>query len=707
MKEYLKKTNYKHLFIIGTIYCLTFQNFLQKIIPAFRYFDELLALIGVFALILSVVLKKNNTKYTGIFLSFGIITIIGLLSNIIYKYQGISCIIGDIIVFTKFIFVVYLTSCILNKQQLIDYKENILKHINSISWIFVLFTLINYIFKYNPSTIRMGIMSNQIFFEHPTYLAAATIFLISFRIILQNNKYDVLQILLILVLISTMRFKAIGAAFATLIISIYIDKKNKKLSIFKIGIIGIIMIVLSFNHIKYYLLNSEYARNALTITSIEIAKEHFPFGTGFASYASYFSTRNYSPVYYKYELNKIYGLQNGSSNFATDVFWPMILGQFGIFGLIIYIYIVIKLFKNIQDEYTKENKYIYIAKIIVFTYLLVSSTSESAFTNPISIPLALIIGISTNDDLLYNNKTISKLLKYIKNPKKLIIKILTLNIIKISDKKYLQTIYKLTFGRNLNLETPKTFNEKLQWLKLYDRNPIYTQMVDKYNSKQYVKQIIGDKYIIPTIGIYNNFEDIKFKELPNKFVMKCTHDSGGIIICRDKEHFNIKDARKKIKKWLKTNYYNKWREWPYKNVKPQIIIEKFIGDNLLDYKIQCFNGEPDNILICEGRESKRGVRYHYFSTKWQYLNYCTYPDIDKKKFTIAKPENFDDMLKIAEKISKGFPQMRIDLYNVNNTIYFGEITLFSDAGFDTTITKEADNKLGRKLKLPTDKKRKV
>ena len=199
---------------------------------------------------------------------------------------------------------------------------------------------------------------------------------------------------------------------------------------------------------------------------------------------------------------------------------------------------------------------------------------------------------------------------------------------------------------------------------------------------EYVKKIIGNKYIIPTIGIYNNFNEIKWDELPKQFVIKCTHDSGQVIICKDKEKINYKHCKKIIiTKSLKKNYYKKWREWPYKNVKPRIIIENYLGENILDYKIQCFNGKIDNILVCEGRDTKRGVRYHYFDTSWNYLNYCPYKDIDVNELKKLKPQNFKKMLDIAQKLSAGYPEMRVDLYNILGKIYFGEITFFTNGGF--------------------------
>ena len=292
------------------------------------------------------------------------------------------------------------------------------------------------------------------------------------------------------------------------------------------------------------------------------------------------------------------------------------------------------------------------------------------------------------------------------NLSKLIIKICTILKIKnyIPDKIYLFLMYYILVKKRLNINNPKTFNEKLQWLKLNDRKNIYTKMVDKYEAKKYVTDLIGDEYIIPTIGVYNNFNEINFNNLPNQFVIKCTHDSGSTIVCKDKTKFDIKNAKKKISKALKYNYYYSVREWPYKNIKPRIIIESFMDDGvnsqLVDYKLQCFWGKVDNILVCVDRDKETGVKYHYFDTNWKYLKYCPYPGINEKNINISKPKQLDKMIKIAERLSAGIPEVRIDLYIIHGKIYFGEYTFFTNGGFDSTITSVADIILGEKLKLP-------
>lgn len=274
---------------------------------------------------------------------------------------------------------------------------------------------------------------------------------------------------------------------------------------------------------------------------------------------------------------------------------------------------------------------------------------------------------------------------------------------KIPDKKYLEIKYKLLMGEELNLSEPLTFNEKLQWLKLYDRNPQYSTMVDKYDAKKYVQNKIGEQYIIPSLGVWDNFEDINFDELPDKFVLKCTHNSGNVIICKDKRNLNLEKCKEILNKSLERDYYESGREWPYKNVKPRIIAEKYMenedGEEISDYKIQCFSGKADHILVCVDRFTETGVKYHYFDQEWNYLPYCPYEGITKHNINVKRPEKLEEMLEIAEKLSAGLPQLRVDLYLVNEKVYFGEMTFFTNSGFDRTITKEADEILGRKLKL--------
>ena len=271
------------------------------------------------------------------------------------------------------------------------------------------------------------------------------------------------------------------------------------------------------------------------------------------------------------------------------------------------------------------------------------------------------------------------------------------NIIRINDELYLKMMYWIRLNKKLNLDNPKGFNEKLQWLKLYDRQEKYTKMVDKYEAKKYVSNIIGEEYIIPTIGIYENFDEINFDELPNKFVMKCTHDSGGIAICRDKKNFDINIAKKKINKCLKTNYYYPGREWPYKNVKPRIIIEKYMEEKnftqLNDYKFMCFDGKVKCCFVCSERDNKNeGLAVTFFDENWEKMPFIRHYRNSSKK--IDKPKKFDLMVKLAEKLSKTIPFVRVDFYEIDGKVYFGELTFYPGSGFEEFKPDEWDEKIG-------------
>lgn len=273
----------------------------------------------------------------------------------------------------------------------------------------------------------------------------------------------------------------------------------------------------------------------------------------------------------------------------------------------------------------------------------------------------------------------------------------------ISDEKYLKKMFKAWMGYELNLENPQTLNEKLQWLKLHDRKHLYTKIVDKYEVKKYVAEIIGEEYIVPTLGVWDRFEDINFELLPDQFVIKCTHDSGGLVICRDKSTFDKKTARRKIMRSLSTNYYRRFREWPYRDMKPRIIAEQYIEDEsgfLTDYKFYCFNGIPDCVLTCFDRATG-DTKYYFFDKKWELKRYNKRGKDAPDGFTVPKPEGIDQMFELAETLAKASeaPFIRVDLYNVYGKIYFGELTLYPAAGFDTGRLPETDVLFGNKVKL--------
>lgn len=273
----------------------------------------------------------------------------------------------------------------------------------------------------------------------------------------------------------------------------------------------------------------------------------------------------------------------------------------------------------------------------------------------------------------------------------------------LPDKMYLKYRYKKVFGKKLNLKNPQTFNEKIQWLKLYDRNPAYHNMVDKYEAKKFVAEIIGEEYIIPTLGVWDKFDDIDFDKLPEQFVLKCTHDAASTVICKDKKTFDYISAKDKLTKALKQNYYRyENRQWAYKNIKPRIIAEKFITDSpdvefgLMDYKFFCFNGRVDCVMLAKGRELGK-PEFYFFDEEWKLLRY-NYRGINAPEgFTLPKPIKLGEMFSIAAKLSQNIPFVRVDLYLSDKTVYFGELTFYPDGGMDTNLLPETDKFFGEML----------
>lgn len=272
----------------------------------------------------------------------------------------------------------------------------------------------------------------------------------------------------------------------------------------------------------------------------------------------------------------------------------------------------------------------------------------------------------------------------------------------VPDDKYLVMEYKAVMGKELNLNAPKSFNEKMQWLKLYDRNPEYPIMVDKAEVKDYVAKRIGAEHIIETVGVWDSFDAIDFDRLPERFVLKCTHDSGGLVICKDKGSFDKEKARKKLEKCLKNNYYYMSREWPYKSVKPRIIAEEYMEDpklaELRDYKFFCFNGKPKCFKIDFDRFIEHRANYYDIEgTLLPFGESNVLPDFERD---IAMPQKLDEMLRLAEILSENIPFVRVDFYEVGEKIYFGELTFYPASGLGPFTDEEWDMKLGSWIELP-------
>lgn len=274
-----------------------------------------------------------------------------------------------------------------------------------------------------------------------------------------------------------------------------------------------------------------------------------------------------------------------------------------------------------------------------------------------------------------------------------------------NDKLQIKRTWYCQMPYKLNLRNPQTYNEKLQWMKLYDRNPLYTTMVDKYAVKEYVANIIGQEYIIPTLGVWDSFDEIDFDSLPNQFVLKCTHDSGGLVICKDKSKLDLDKAKQKIESSLHTDYYKRGREWPYKNVPRRIIAEQYMEDTktaeLRDYKFFCFDGRVKWLFIATERQKREEPYFDFFDMDFNHLpmehahpNAPTLPE---------KPESFEEMIKLASTLSKGFPHVRVDFYEVDGKIYFGELTFFYMSGVVPFKPEKWDYIFGHEIALPLQK----
>ncbi len=268
---------------------------------------------------------------------------------------------------------------------------------------------------------------------------------------------------------------------------------------------------------------------------------------------------------------------------------------------------------------------------------------------------------------------------------------------------FLKVVFRYRVGYWPNLKKPKSYNEKLQWLKLHDRHPEYTKMVDKIEAKKYVASMIGDKYIIPTLGTWDSVDEIDWSSLPNQFVIKVTSDSGGIVVCKDKIKLDIEKAKAKLKYGWGKNYYNLRKEHPYKDVKPRIIAEQYMEDEsgyeLKDYKIFCFDGEPKCLFVATGRQM-HDTRFDFYDIDFNHLPFLNgHPNADKRPI---KPDNFEEMVDVARRLSKGMRHVRVDLYNVNGKIYFGELTFFHWSGMTPFEPLEWDYKMGEFIKLPID-----
>lgn len=268
----------------------------------------------------------------------------------------------------------------------------------------------------------------------------------------------------------------------------------------------------------------------------------------------------------------------------------------------------------------------------------------------------------------------------------------------LNDETFLKFYYRILIGRKLDLEHPKGYNEKIQWLKLHDRNEGYCQLVDKYKVKKIVADMIGEEYVVPIIaGPWKSVDEIEVEKLPRRFVLKVSHDCGGIVICKNKEDFNWKKAKKKLKKALETNYYYVGREWPYKNIVPCVFAEEYLDfqneDSLIDYKFMCFNGIPQ--IMFTVTERSKGVKVDFFDMDFNHLPIVRhYPNSQKR---IDKPAQFERMKELAQVLARDYPHVRIDFYEVEGRIYFGEYTFYPGNGLEEFASYDDDLELGKMI----------
>jgi len=269
----------------------------------------------------------------------------------------------------------------------------------------------------------------------------------------------------------------------------------------------------------------------------------------------------------------------------------------------------------------------------------------------------------------------------------------------VPDKIYIQMTAKGKLGYSINLDNPLTFNEKLNWLKLYNRNPLYTRMADKYEAKGIVAERIGSQYVVRNLGCWQSFDDIDFDALPDRFVLKCTHDSSGAIVCRDKSTFDKNTARKRINLSLSMNYFYACREWPYKNIQPRIIADELLDDHsgkeLNDYKFWCFNGVP-KYMYCTVKSNDVYENFYDMDFKPVDINH----GFRRRKPEFERPEDFNLMKELASKLSKGLPFVRVDFFYVAGRVYFGEYTFFDWAGLQPFRSRQQDMELGELIELP-------
>ena len=287
-----------------------------------------------------------------------------------------------------------------------------------------------------------------------------------------------------------------------------------------------------------------------------------------------------------------------------------------------------------------------------------------------------------------------KIIRAIRNPRQYLLVVVRRLVHVLPQNIYLELLFYLSVGYRLNLKRPRSFNEKLQWLKLHRHVDRDSLLVDKFEVKSILGEMIGEEYIVPTYGIYTKFDEIDFTALPDKFVIKTTHQSGGVVVCTDKAKLDIPLARKTINDKLQKNLYYWGLEWPYKKVPPRIIVEEYIGngEDIKDYKLMCFNGRFRCSFVCSERNSRSGLKVDFYDETWSLMPFTRhYPN---SGVLTPKPVNYERMIAIAEKVSAGIPFLRVDFFEVEGKLYIGELTFYPGCGFEEFNPREWDYVLG-------------
>lgn len=681
------------LFAMYIIFIYLFEN--VKILSIFSdIFLILFALISIY-----VIYKNDKLKYNNpLILSF-IFSFFCLISTIWAKNRGLAFSKGAHLILLSLL--LFFTYNFFSQIKIKNSKQILLKIIMYSGIILSIYTVfysgvVNYFVQFfNAERAGEGIINANI--NSVAYKSCLSFLLLIYFALKEKNKnYWLLTIMPLIIVIGTQSKKVLAILVLGLIIlAINWIKSDKKSQKTKMKIILLILFLVTVLIALLILINSPiilgWKKRIFGLIEAIL-------GLGKGDRSTRKRIQFLKLGIGQFIHTPILGMGIDNSRLLTIDFlgYPIylhnnmieLLSGVGLVGFTLYYGMYYYIFKNLLKN--KKDEYFSIILILFFSSIICDIGAVTYYYKITYIVLSILIILTENDD---NFISIKKALLFLIDRG-------VLNL--LADEKYLKIKYKLKMNENLNLENPKTFNEKLQWLKLYDRKIVYTKMVDKYEAKKYASKIIGDKYIIPTLGIYNSLDDIDFSILPNKFVIKCTHDSGGVYICKDKSLINTNILKEKINLYFKKNYYYINREWPYRNIKPRIIIEKYMEDNnssvLTDYKIFCFNGKPKFTLVCSNRKG-RFKNTNFYDNNWKLLSF-TRSNHSNSKDKIPEPNNFSKMLELAEKLSENTIFVRADFYEINGNIYFGELTFYPSGGFEGFSPKEYDKKLGDMLKLP-------